>query len=285
MSKTQEPYVVYKKIIQKVMLDPEQLPALPAVTLKIRSSVANPDSSSQDIAQICSQDPAFSTLVMANVSSATYVQANPPKSLDAAISVLGREKIQSLAMAYSVKSLFVIRSAHLKQLYQKIWQRMMLKAGTSAYLATRTQKFQAEEILLTSLLTEVGTLATLSAFAEFESKPDQKVFFRLCREYAKAFGAILLKKWEVGDHFIESLKLCGRWRHTVSEQLSATDVVNMGLYCTVKKLSPNNSLPPIANIPSFRKLPPQMKDVDDQGILKIVSDNMDAIDTIQRVLH
>ena len=284
MPEKHEPYVIYKKIIQRVMLNPEGLPALPSVTLKIRAAVANSDTSNDDIAVVCGQDPSFSALIMANVGSAIFHQANPPRTLESAVSVLGRERIQSLVMAYSVKSLFVIRSPEIKKLYQNIWQRMMLKSSTAAFLATKVPGFQAEEVLLSSLLTEVGTLATLTAFSEFKEKPSQAVFFRLCREYAKAFGAVLLKKWELDERFITCLKNCGRWTVEEGDDLGLTDILNLGLYSTVRQLSPKNNLPQLEKLPSFQKLPIHLKRLSDEGELLIVQENRAEIDSIKRVL-
>ena len=274
---TNEPYVVYKKIIEKVMLDPESLPSLPAMTLELRSACSNQNSTSKDISSICAADPAFSALLMASASSAHYVQAAPPKTLESAVTLLGRGKVDSLVMAYSVKSLFVFRSPDLKQLYQVLWQRMILKAGISAYIASRTSTLEAEEALLSALLTEVGTLATLSAFADIENKPKKADFFKLCREYAKIFGAVLLKKWQVSESFVECLKACGRWNYNAQTQLELIDVVNLGLYCAIKQLNPGNVLPPIEELPSFQKLPIEIKQIDHLGSLQLVSANPDAV--------
>lgn len=278
------PYTVYKKIIQKVMSDPECLPALPSVTIKVRSVIADNDSSTQDIANVCLLDPSFSALLMATVSSPIYARQNSAKSAVDAISILGRDKVQALAMAYSVKSLFVISQPRLKELYKIIWQRMMLKAATSAFIALKAKRFTPEGVMLSALLSEVGTLATLSAFAEFEDQPERQVFFRLCREYAKVFGAVLLKKWQVNDQFIDSLKYCGVWNKDFGTEISHTDLINLGLFCTVKKLSPKNKLPEIESLPSYKKLPERLKRISDDGSLMIVLDNSEAISSIQAAL-
>lgn len=279
-----EAYLVYKQIIQKILLDPEQLPALPSVTLKIRSAVNDPHATNRDIANIITADPAFSALLMASVKSAIYVQANPPKTLESALSVLGVPKVANLAMAYSVKSLFTVRNPQVKQLYQTIWQRMMLKAGTSALIARYSKKIDADESLLAALLTEVGTLAILSTLANSDKVPDKKLFFQLCREYSKSFGAVMLKKWEVDPQFIDCLKYCGRWNHETEGSFSVLDTINLGLYCTVRKLMPNNQLPPLGGVSSYKKLPIYINSQDESLGLKLVKEKWEEVESITAVL-
>jgi HD-like signal output (HDOD) protein len=279
-----EAYLVYKQIIQKILLDPEQLPALPAVTLKIRSAINDPMATNKDVAAIITADPAFSALLMASVKSAIYLQANPPKTLEAVLSVLGIPKVSSLAMAYSVKSLFTVRNPQVKQLYQTIWQRMMLKAGTSAVIARHSKKIDADESLLAALLTEVGTLAILSTLANSEKVPDKKMFFQLCREYSKSFGAVMLKKWEVDEQFIECLKYCGRWNFDSAAPFSVLDTINLGLYCTVRKLMPKNQLPPLESLSSYKKIPIYINARDDALGLKLVEQKWEEVEGITAVL-
>ncbi|WP_370980834.1 HDOD domain-containing protein [Agaribacterium sp. ZY112] len=277
-------YQVYKLGIQTVLLDPQQLPALPAVTLQIRSLLADQNSDSAMISACCAKDPGFSALLMAAVASPLYAQQNKASTLSSAVAVLGRSRVQNLAMAYSLKSLFLIRRVELKKLYEQIWQRMMMKAAISSYLAKRTQLCDAEQALLTALLTEVGTLATLSAFAEIDGNLDNKVFFRLCREYAKSLGALLLRRWNIADDYELYLKSCGRWSLSVGEDLQLIDLINLALHSSVTRLNSKNNLPKITSLPSYLKLEPQFRVLDEHGRLLLVSANTAEIEQLQKLM-
>ena len=279
-----ESYSVYKSLVQKVMLDPEQLPSLPAVTLNIRTALNDERVTSERLAVICSKDPAFSALLMATVSSPLYAQPSPPTTLAAVISLLGLPRVSSLAMAHSVKSLFILRSANVTKMYQQIWQRLMIKSGVSSFLSLKIKKGVPEQVMLAALLSEVGTLGILSALKEGREFPDNKTFYQLCREYSKGFGAILLSKWEIEREFIDVLKFCGRWKNTSAGELNTLDLVNLGLYATVKLINPRNNLPPITEIPSYKKLTPPFNALNEQGSLCIVSDHLDEIESIKKVL-
>jgi len=279
-----ESYSVYKSLVQKVMLDPEQLPSLPAVTLNIRTALNDERVTSERLAVICSKDPAFSALLMATVSSPLYAQSSPPTTLAAVISLLGLPRVSSLAMAHSVKSLFILRSANVTKMYQQIWQRLMIKSGVSSFLSLKIKKGVPEQVMLAALLSEVGTLGILSALKEGREFPDNKTFYQLCREYSKGFGAILLSKWEIEREFIDVLKFCGRWKNTSAGELNTLDLVNLGLYATVKLINPRNNLPPITEIPSYKKLTPPFNALNEQGSLCIVSDHLDEIESIKKVL-
>lgn len=277
-------YSVYRSVVQKVMLDPEQLPSLPAVTLKLRSALTDESVSSEQIAAICNEDPSFTALLMATAASPLYAQASPPKTLAAVISLLGMPRVSSLAMAHSVKSLFILRSAAIKNIYQQIWRRLMLKSAISSFLALKIQKTVPEEVMLAALLSEVGTLAILVALKDLPEFPANKTFYQLCRDYSKAFGALLLNKWKIDPNFIEVLKYCGRWSHAPGGELSLLDLVNLGLYSTVKIVSPRNTLPALQGIPSYRKLAPPFNGLTESGELVIVAEHKGEIDGIQNLL-
>ena len=284
MSEAVQPYQVYKSLVQKVMLDPEQLPSLPAVTIKIRSAVQDDDNSNEDLAQICAQDPAFTTLLMVTVSSPIYAQISAPKTLSEAVGLLGRPKLSALSMSYSVKSLFTLKQPAVKKIYSLVWERLQLKTSISMYLSQRLKKRLPEEVMLASLLSEVGTLSILSALKEEKTFPNNSIFYQLCREYSKAFGAVLLTKWQVGQEFIDVLKFCGRWNKINEGQADLLDIINLGLFSTVKILSPNNPLPEISGIPSFKKLLSPFNEVDNDGNLAIVSQNIDEIRSLTPML-
>ncbi|AJQ97012.1 HDOD domain-containing protein [Gynuella sunshinyii] len=275
---------VYRSVIQQVMADPAQLPSLPASTFELRKAVQNPDLGNEALAAICSRDPGFVALLVSAVASPLYNRAHPPSTVSAIVGVLGREKVDRLAMVYSIKSLFVFRSIRMKKVYSQVWERAVLTSGISALLAKKYTRVNVEEVLMAGLLIELGTLAILSALKEVSDFPSTDEFDQLCKEYGKSLAAIMLKKWMLDDQVIHVIKSSGCWFDSLSDQLSIADVVNLGLYCALKRTNSGHQLPPITEVAAYRKLPQAAQVVDRYGILAVVNDHEEEIRSIQKLL-
>ncbi|MFT7559866.1 MAG: HD-like signal output (HDOD) protein [Flavobacteriales bacterium] len=189
-------------------------------------------------------------------------------------------------MAYSVKSLFVLRKPSVKRLYERIWTRVMLKAGCAAFIAAKTRSCVPEEALLAALLSEVGTLAILSALADGDEVLSNSTFFQLCREYSKPFGAVLLSKWEIDEQYISTLKYCGRWSYESGlSTLCLADVLSLALFSTIQKLNVNNNLPDINHLPAYQKLPSHLNSLTEEtSMLTMVEENPKEIESLVGVL-
>ncbi|WP_428242392.1 HDOD domain-containing protein [Gynuella sp.] len=275
---------VYRSVIQQVMADPAQLPSLPASTFELRKAVKDPNVGNEALAAICSCDPGFVALLVSAAASPLYNRAHPPNTVSAVVGVLGREKVDRLAMVYSIKSLFVFRSIRMKKVYSQIWERAALTSGISALIAKKYTRVNVEEVLMAGLLIELGTLAILSALKEVDDFPSTEEFDLLCKEYSKSLAAIMLKKWMLDDQVIHVIKSSGCWFDSLSDQLSIVDMVNLGLYCALKRTSPDHHLPPISDVAAYRKLPQAAQDVDQYGVLALVNDHEEEIRSIQKLL-
>ena len=275
---------IYRSVIQQVMSDPAQLPSLPAFTFEIRRAVQNAEITNEALAAICAKDPGFVALLISAAASPLYARTNPPTTIGAIIAVLGREKIDRLAMIYSIKSLFIFRTPKLKQVYNKVWERTLLTSAIGVLLAKKYTHFNVEETIMVSLLVELGTLAILSALKDMSDFPTPDEFKLLCREYGKSFTAIMLKKWRFDDQLIEVLKSSGRWYDNHSDVLTLTDILNLAWYCALKVVGCNGELPPIRDLAAFAKLPVEAQRLDHNGLLSVLSENRQEISSIQKLL-
>ncbi len=269
-------YQVYKSVIEKVISDQDQLPSLPSITLKIRQAIGSPTIDNQKIAQLIRLDPSLSALLLKHATSPLYRRAVPPKTIEAVLSMMGLPAIGNLVMAHSVKSLFVLRNPMLKKLFTISWRRMLCKAAMSQFLAMKLGFKPAEEAMTASILTDIGTLAILSAFDE-KNTPDKKTYLQLCKTYSKSVGTIVLNKWGLDKYLIEIIQTCGKWSVTGSNELAMVDVINLAIYSTVMHQSPRNDLPPITTLDSYKKLPPSLNAISATGELVIIRQNIDKI--------
>lgn len=263
-------YSIYRRVVSQLMNGEEQLPSLPMLTLDIRRALASDDVQVPALVRLIGRDPALSALLMKHASCAIYRHPVPPKTLQDVINLLGMREVDRITMVHSIKSLFTLHSPAHKRLFLEVWERLTLKASTCAMLARLLGHVAPEHALLASLLSEVGTLAVLSAFKEEAEIPSGELYYKLCREYSKSLGVIVLKKWSVDDEFISVVRNTGNWAYHERRELELIDLVNLALYHSVRERNADADLPPLYELAAYHKLLPPQNFISEQGALDLV---------------
>jgi HD-like signal output (HDOD) protein len=283
-SETSE-YSIYRRVVSQLMQGQEQLPSLPAITLDIRRALGNPEVSLGALVRLIGRDPALSALLMKHASSALYRHTLAPKTLHEVISLLGMTEVDRITMLHSIKSLFTLHSPAHKRLFVEAWERLVIKASTCAMLARLLGQVTPEHALLASLLSEVGTLAVLSAFKDESAIPSSELYYKLCREYSKSLGVIVLKKWSVDNEYIEVIRDTGNWQCSPGARLQLLDLVNLALYHALKERNPLADLPPIQELAAYQKLLPPQDFIGENGELSLVINHRADILAIAQTLR
>jgi len=263
----------------------EQLPSLPTITLDIRRALGDPNISRNTLVRLISRDPALSALLMKHASSALYRHTLPPKTLHEVISMLGMAEVDRITMVHSIKSLFTLYSPGHKRLFVEAWERLIIKASISAMLARLLGHVTAEHALLASLLSEVGTLAVLSAFRSERVTPSNELYSKLCQEYSKSLGIIVLKKWSVHNEYIEIIRNAGNWQCSPGHSLQLLDLVNLTLYHAIKEHTPTAELPSLQELAAYQKLMPPQDFIGENGELSLVISHRADIQAIAQTLR
>jgi len=283
-------YAIYRTTIDQIMQGDERLPSLPALTMQIRKASGDANITIPRLSGLIARDPSLVVQVMRYASSPIYRTQQPPKSLDDAIRLLGIPCVDNLVMLHSIKSLFIIQNPKLKKLFNVAWKRQTVKAAMSLFLARKLGINPADEALVASLLSEVGTLAILSALTEVANTPDLKTYYSLCRQYSKSLGSIILKKWSLGNHYTDVIKHCGDWQpHTSTNNtlaaLNISDIINLALYHSIALANKHHNLPPLVQLEAFQKLPAPFNLTDKNGLLTLVSEHLGEIGRSAKTLH
>ena len=275
----QQEFRIYQDAIERLQRNEDQLPSLPTITLEIRKATSDLNISHQQLAAIISKDPSLTAILMKHASSAYYRTTDKPKNLQDVIARLGMRSVDSLVLAHSIKSLFILKDPQLKNLYQQAWRRQTLKACISYHLAKNLHLPNPDNALIASLLSEVGTLALLVALQNYDV-PAEKTYRTLCKHYSKHLGAVLLAKWGLDRTFTDILRQTGQWRVRFGTGLQLIDVINLALFHTVNYLNPANDLMPIQDLAAFQKLAPPFNVMGKQRGLLLVEENMRDIETL-----
>ncbi|WP_256203162.1 HDOD domain-containing protein [Pseudomonas sp. ML96] len=284
MAETTE-YSIYRRVVSQLMQGQEQLPSLPALTLDIRRALSDGRITTPALAKLISRDPALAALLMKHASGALYRHPVAPRTLQDVIGLLGMREVDRITMVHSIKSLFTLHSPAHKRLFLEVWGRLTLKASTCAMLARLLGHVTPEHALLASLLSEVGTLAVLSAFRDEADIPSGELYYKLCREYSKSLGVIVLKKWAVNDEYISVIRAAGNWSSTEGRELGLIDLVNLALFHAIKERNADADLPLLVELAAFHKLLPPLNFIGDNGELELVVNHRADIHALAETLY
>lgn len=277
-------YSVYREVVAQLMSGNEQLPSLPSITLEIRRALEQPGISFLSLSKIIAKDPSLSALLLKYASSAELHAHASPQNLFEVVRLLGMGQVEHITMVHSVQSLFTIHSVQHKRLFVQAWNRVVLKASVSTFIAQVLGRPPADHALLGSLLSEIGTLAVLSAFKLQDQSPKEDVYVALCREYSKSLGVIMLKKWQVDEEYIRVIRNTGIWDADAGEPFNLSDVINLGLYHSLKLRQVGKGLPPLQALGAYQKLWPPHNSIAKSGSLELVSDHVADIRELARTL-
>jgi HD-like signal output (HDOD) protein len=263
-------YSIYRQVIAQLMSGQEQLPSLPTITLDIRRALECPNVSLLSLSKVIAKDPSLSALLLKYASSSQFHHHVAPQSLIDVVKVLGLQQVERITMLHSVKSLFTLNSVQHKRLFVETWNRLVLKVCISTFLAKHISRIPADHVLLGSLLSEIGTLAVLSVFKSQNTIPCVDTYVALCREYSKSLGVIMLKKWQVNDEYIRVIRKTGEWFDGEADAMSLEDVVNLGLFHSLKMRHATKSLPLLTELAAYKKLTAPHNRLTPHGSLSIV---------------
>ncbi|MEN0036422.1 MAG: HDOD domain-containing protein [Cellvibrio sp.] len=283
MQSVQEDYSTYRQVVSDLLKDDEQLPSLPAIALEIRKALEQSDLSMGDLAKLLAKDQELSTILLRYASSPLVGSQNPPQTTLEVIRLLGMNQVERISMVHSIKSLFSIYSSKHRRLFVEAWRRMALKASLSTYITQHLGRVVPDHVLMAALLSEVGTLAVLSAFKNSEITPDTQTYIMLCREFAKPLGVATLKKWEVDEQYIKVVQEVGHWTDESPGPLNLSDVINLGLYHAIKLTNPKPDLPPLVDLAAYKKLEPPQNSIVGGG-LTLVTTNVQEIRMLAKSL-
>ena len=173
------------ELVQRKLEDRPEVRPFPAAVTQLLSAIQNPDSTSDDLAQIIECDPALAVRLLRMANSPLYGLTSDVRSVSHAASVLGIRSLKTLAMSVAGASMFSEgKSAAQERL--RLWDHSLGTAAVTRTIATFYSDVSADDGFLASIFHDVGKLFL------YDVVPDE--YAELNRQYR-------------GDDLIEQEKL------------------------------------------------------------------------------
>ena len=206
---------------EKVTAD-AQLLTLPAVYLRLRAVLDDPDYSVSDIQDVISADPAIATRLLRQVNSPYFGIASKIETISRAVGMLGSQRVHDLVLATSVAQTFSGISIEVMDMHA-FWTRSVYCAAAARLLAVNCNILDSEQLFVAGLLRDIGHLVMYQSIPDesqealLRARADRCSLYRVEREvvgfdYAQLSGA-LLHQWGIPKCLWEPVQL-----HVTPEQ-------------------------------------------------------------------
>lgn len=216
------------EVLDALEADRLELPVLPEMAFKIRSLLADPDSSTGAFVKLLSGDLSITLYLIKAANSAALSNGSPVGNLHDAIPRLGYRMLYSMVMNITLSKLFQARSPLIDRKLKELLEHSRQVAATSYALAQNKPHLKAEDAMLAGLVHEIGALPLYLYADRHYPDIDPLTQDSLIDLFSAAIGLRVLESWNFPDALIhvaaEQLDL---WAHSRSDVADYVDVVTL----------------------------------------------------------
>ncbi|HPX60599.1 MAG TPA: GGDEF domain-containing protein [Deltaproteobacteria bacterium] len=183
-----------------------RLPTPPAIAIKILETVRKDDFSFKELARVIESDPALAARVL-RMANSSYYPVGPVKNIEKALSVLGTQSVQNIALSFVIVTEFKPESTDVFN--PDLFWRRAITSAVAADMVARLVGYKGDDIFIIALLQDIGIMVLLTC----RHKEYLRVFSQrgqdgrtLCELEEEAFGFDhqelgyeMLKRWDLPE--------------------------------------------------------------------------------------
>jgi putative nucleotidyltransferase with HDIG domain len=196
-SKGVNPHVFIKQRIK--------LASLPIIFHKLNEAIGDPKSSASDIASIISKDTSLTAILLKLVNSSFYGFANKVESIARAVTIVGTQQLNALAIGTCAIDIFKgFSSEHVNM--RSFWEHSIACGILARIIASYKNDINNERLFLAGLLHDIGRLIIFrympahSQIALMEAHQTNTMLYEMENKWLgfdhSILGALLLKEWQ-----------------------------------------------------------------------------------------
>jgi len=198
------------------------LPSLPEAAWRAGRAAEDPDSTTDDLVDILTQDPALCGRLLKIANSPFYGARTEVANVKQAAVILGRTRLRNVALAASVQSVFGRRKVHESYSQRSLWTHSIRTAGAASFVASESGACDPDDAFVAGLLHDVGVCAEAAlepvALSNVIDRVERMPELARSRAMAQAerrifdtdhlaIGAVLCESWGLPERLFEVLSL------------------------------------------------------------------------------
>ncbi len=185
-----------------------ELPAFPDAVVRVQRAMQADDINLNKIVEIISSDPALAARVV-QISNSAAVGAGQAEITDVrrAVVTMGMKLVQNCVVSFAMRQ--VTRQANLsdeaKAELKTIWEESIDTASICYVVAKNSDAINADEAMLTGLLSVIGRLYIFMK-AQEHSAMDETELREVINEWHPAISKAIAESWGLSDALAEALE-------------------------------------------------------------------------------
>jgi HD-like signal output (HDOD) protein len=183
------------------------LPCFPNVVLRVSKALMNPGTTSEQVVTIVGAEPRLAARLLQTANSAAFSTAGKPVTeLRSAITRIGHQMVQSIAVSYAMHQMQQETSLRaVAQPLADLWGRSVAVASISQLLAERT-RVHPDVAFLTGLVHGIGSLYVMArAAGRPNDLRNQRSWMELLDGWQASIGKAVLESWGFADDLCEAV--------------------------------------------------------------------------------
>jgi len=198
------------------------------ITMRIRSALNDPDSSTDKVAHIVGAEPVLSAQLLRLANSAAMNSSGKPVvDLHTAINRLGYAMVRNLAISVGMRQLSQASpQGAMQPLVEKLWKHSIQVASISYILAKRRTRINPDEAMLAGLLHDIGEFYILTRVKDFPDLfADEAAIKEITHLWHAEVGRAILESWEIPEEIAAAIQDHETFDRTHAAPADLTDVI------------------------------------------------------------
>ncbi len=271
---------VFLQIEKEISLGTLSMPALPAIALKVRKAVKEPNMDLVQLARVVSLDSAFTAYLISLANSPMYRGVDKIESVPVALGRIGMEATKTSSLIFAIRSLFKTKQKASKLLLNKVWRESCSVSALAFVMAKTLKTADPEKASIAGLLHNVGMIPViLKLISMGETEKDIIENWRNIFKFSRKIALRILASWGMEDELKEVVSSVSNWQ-TV-HQNSLVDIINLALWHSYLGTSLFETLPRLDKLGYFENNP--ILELD-KGSLLFVKESKDEVEHMMQAL-
>lgn len=257
------------------------IPALPAIALKVKEAVQDPNMDMNKLGKVVSLDPSFTEFLIGIANSPLFRGVATINSVPTALGRIGLEPTRNSAMIFAVRSLLRTKDPLCKKLLTYVWKQSCQIAAFSFVIANQLKTVDPNRALLAGLFQNIGMVPVLMKLAD-KKYTQQEILaeWGAISKLARRVTIRVLDHWNVEDDLKAVAKGVKKW--TTSHDDTIVDLVNLAIWHSLLGKTEFKKLPKLEALGYFQTHP--MLELDASQSLLFVKESKEELEQMTQAL-
>lgn len=231
-------------------------PSVPAVVVRIRKVMDQPDVSAEAVTEAIATDPAVATRLVRVANSVYYGMGNPCRDLRSAVVRLGNDALQQVVLLVAVARVFSVgRRREVQPHLEKLWCHSTLVAALCDLFAEHGDGTTRDVALLAGLVHDVGTIPVVVHAQRYRGVlGNANLLSALVSRLHTSLGAAMLSTWHFAPEIVAA---AAEHENLYRQRTGGADLTDVVLVANaVAKLGERleQAQPALARLPATQRL-------------------------------